>query len=102
MIRPSRIAILADIHGNLDALDAVLADAATQEPDSYVFAGDLVMNGPRPAETLDRIVGLQSPAVIGNTDEEVLANDDPVGQWTAERIGDHGCAYLRALPLAQR
>ena len=102
MICASRIAILADIHGNVDALDAVLADAATQGPDGYVFAGDLVMNGPRPAETLDRMSELNAPAVIGNTDQEVLAGSDPVGRWTAERIGEHGCAYLRSLPLAQR
>jgi protein phosphatase len=86
----------------LDALDAVLADAATQGLDGYVFAGDLVMNGPRPAETLDRIIDLHASGVIGNTDEEVLADRDPVGQWTAERIGADGCAFLRSLPLAQR
>jgi diadenosine tetraphosphatase ApaH/serine/threonine PP2A family protein phosphatase len=102
MLGLSRIAILADIHGNFDALDAVLADAATQGLDGYVFAGDLVMNGPRPAETLDRIVGLHAPGVIGNTDQEVLAARDPAGQWTAERIGADGCADLRSLPLEQR
>jgi predicted phosphodiesterase len=102
MIRASRIAILADIHGNLDALDVVLADAATQGLDGYVFAGDLVMNGPRPAETLDRIIELHAPGVIGNTDQEVLTGNDPVGQWTAKHIGERGCTHLRSLPLAQR
>ncbi len=48
------VAILADIHGNLAALDAVLADLATRLYDSMVIAGDLVMNGPQPAETLAR------------------------------------------------
>jgi len=46
-----RIAVIADIHGNQIAFEAVLADLAQQQPvDKLVIAGDLCLNGPRPAK----------------------------------------------------
>ena len=50
------IAIVADIHGNVAALDAALADIATQRPDAILVLGDLLLNGPRPAEVMERIM----------------------------------------------
>ena len=98
------VAILADIHGNLAALDAVLADLATRLYDSMVIAGDLVMNGPQPAETLARVRELNVPTIFGNTDREVVEADadNPIGWWTREQIGDTGTAYLDTLPFSHR
>ena len=96
------VAILADIHGNVAALDAVLADLQRHAPDAIVLAGDLVMNGPRPAETMNRIHALQLPSVLGNTDVEVLRADDPVGLWTQQHLTQRDLAYLQSLPLIQR
>ena len=51
------VAVLCDIHGNLPALDAVLAELAADPPDAVVIGGDVVA-GPFPAEVLERLDGL--------------------------------------------
>jgi putative phosphoesterase len=65
----ARIAVVSDIHGSLTALEAVAQDIVRQRPDVAVHGGDLVLNGPRPAEVVDRIRELGWPGVVGNTDE---------------------------------
>jgi protein phosphatase len=98
------IAILADIHGNLAALDAVLADLATQPHDGVVLAGDLLANGPWPSETLARIQTLGAMVIYGNMDEAIVqaTPDDSVVWWAHQQIGPDGVAYLAGLPFAQR
>ncbi len=64
-----RLAIVSDIHGNLTALEAVIADLKTASPDLVVHGGDLAASGNRPAEVVDRIRELGWPGVVGNTDE---------------------------------
>lgn len=97
-----RVAVLADIHGNLEALMAVLDDLNRQPHDRVVFAGDLVMNGPRPAETVDCIMSLKAPGVIGNTDRDVILAEDLVAAWTSRQMGPERVISLRSLPLSQR
>jgi predicted phosphodiesterase len=72
-----RVAVLADVHGNLPALDAVLADVAAVGVDAIVLNGDLA-TGPMPAETLDRLAALGDGAVWvrGNADRELAAAYD--------------------------
>jgi len=96
------IALLADIHGNLAALEAVLAEPAVQACDHVVCLGDALLNGPRPAECLARLMELRLPAVIGNTDLEVLAGVDPVAAWARARLSPAGLLYLAQLPLTLR
>ncbi len=88
-----RVAVLADIHGNLPALDAVLAEVERERPDAIVVAGD-VLPGPLPRETLDRLATL-SPRprfVMGNGDREVLEAFDgapeapETDRWAAARL----------------
>ena len=69
-----RIAALYDIHGNLPALNAVLADVARHGADRIVIGGDVVP-GPMPHETLARLRSLESPVefIIGNGELDVLA-----------------------------
>ncbi|MGZ8634425.1 MAG: metallophosphoesterase family protein [Solirubrobacteraceae bacterium] len=69
----SVVAALYDVHGNLPALEAVLADAAFARADTVVVGGD-VASGPMPAEALDRLVALELPVrwVRGNADREVV------------------------------
>jgi len=71
------VAALCDIHGNLPALDAVLADPAFARADVVVIGGD-VAAGPLPAEVLDRLAQLELPIrwVRGNADREVVASFD--------------------------
>jgi len=52
-----RDAVLFDVHGNLTALDAVLAEARAEGFDRLLFGGDLVLFGPEPAACVDRLRG---------------------------------------------
>ncbi len=109
-----RLAIMSDIHGNLPALEAVLADIAGRGPfDALGVAGDLCEWGPRPREALARVQGLGCPVVQGNTDRNVTitaearlralgksANSIKGLDWTRARLGATGTAYLADLPFA--
>jgi Calcineurin-like phosphoesterase len=81
-------AALADIHGNLPALEAVLADPRCAAADSVVVLGDVV-TGTFPAETFDRVTALDKPTrfLRGNADR--LALDDPAAWygWVRDRLG---------------
>jgi putative phosphoesterase len=90
-----RVAALYDVHANLPALEAVLADVSAAGVDTIVFGGDLVA-GPHPVETLARLRAIGSPPVRlvrGNGDREALApreGDDPpavMSRFVAGRIG---------------
>src|SRR4051795_11878549 len=72
-----RIAVVCDIHGNLPALDAVLAEIELHDVDGIVVGGDVVP-GPFMAETVDRLRGLGDRArfVMGNGDREVVERFD--------------------------
>lgn len=73
-----RIALISDIHGNAVALDAVLADAGSQDVDAYWFLGDHVAIGPEPGAVLDRLARLDHASFIrGNTDRYVLTGEAP-------------------------
>lgn len=67
-----RIGLISDIHGNLEALEAVLADAARCALDTTVCLGDIVGYGPDPGPCLDRVASACDAIVIGNHDEAVL------------------------------
>lgn len=64
-----RLAIISDFHGNLTALDAVLADLRQQKPDLVFHGGDLAFGGCNPAEVIDLIAKEDWAGVVGNTDE---------------------------------
>lgn len=64
-----RIAIVSDVHGNLRAFEAVLADLRQVAPDLVVHGGDLAYDGAHPAEIIDQIRALGWAGVRGNTDE---------------------------------
>ena len=73
----SRVAAIYDIHGNLPALEAVLAELESLKPDLIVVGGDVIA-GPMPAEVMDRLVTLGERIcfVRGNADREVVAAYD--------------------------
>ncbi len=98
-----KLAIVSDVHGNLVALEAVLADLDRLRPDLVVHGGDLAFNGPRPAECVDRIRELGWPGVIGNMDRALESHSQhPRVGWAAERIGAERSAWLQALPMEWR
>lgn len=83
-----RIAAIYDIHGNLPALDATLAEIAREGPDLIVVGGD-VAAGPLPRQTIERLMALPLPAhfVRGNADREMVAAFD--GQPPDPRLPQH-------------
>ncbi len=98
-------AILSDIHGNLEALEAVLADMASQSVTSIYCLGDVVGYGPNPRECIDRVMAFDL-CVLGNHDQGALF--DPEGFstgaeraifWTREQLeiaaGDTASARQR-------
>src|SRR4029450_11979147 len=66
------LAVLYDIHGNLIALDEVLADADTAGVDAFVLGGDFGAWSPWPLETLERLRGLTDPPWIRGNGERWL------------------------------
>ena len=64
-----RTAIVSDIHGNLTAFEAVLADLRHTSPDLVLHSGDLADGGSSPVKIIDRIRDLGWRGVVGNTDE---------------------------------
>jgi putative phosphoesterase len=107
-----RIAIVSDVHGNLTALDAVLADLDEVRPDAVVHGGDLALGGPDPTGVVDRVRELGWPGVLGNTDV-VLAGDDripaqglgfigPPAARTRELLGAERVAWLTGQPMEWR
>ena len=113
-----RIAVVSDIHGNLAAFEAVLADLRETSPDLILHGGDLADGGSSPAEVVDRVRNLGWPGVLGNTDEihsrpgslEEFASTSQapapmwdavrkMAAWTRERLGEDRIGWLRGLPL---
>jgi len=102
-----RVALIADIHGNLPALEAVLAEIAAETVDRIVCLGDLASFGPQPREVIARLRALGCPVVMGNADADVLdppALDGMEGvrklfgemdQWTHDLLSEVEIAYLR-------
>lgn len=110
-----RVALLSDIHGNLTALEAVLADMRSQGPfDQVVVAGDLVWAGPWPAEVVDAVQALNAAIIQGNTDAffRRVSGDAPSGkredrfvahlEWMQQKLGPERAAYLAELPFSYR
>lgn len=109
-----RIALFSDIHGNLPALDAVLADIAASSTDEVYCLGDLVGYGPDPAGVIERIRSAGIPTIMGNYDEGVgnrrgecgcyyatdQARSDGAASYafTDAALGDADRAWLAALP----
>lgn len=107
-----RVAILGCIHGNLPALEAVLADAQAAGADRIVCAGDVVGWGPQPHETLALLRTRGIPVIRGHDDRRVvdLALDHPddldetdaprMVRWTLERLDPEDVRSLSASPLS--
>ena len=101
-----RIAVLSDIHGNLPALEAVLA--ALKPYDAVWELGDICGYGPQPDEVVARLAAEGAIGVRGNHDSAAIGlldtdafNDDArtAVEWTADRIAPRTRDWLSALPL---
>jgi putative phosphoesterase len=101
------IALVADIHGNLAAFDAVLDALQAEQPDQIVCLGDVAATGPQPSEVLHRLRELGCPVVMGNADAELLDVAPPgtetdevsrriadISRWCAAQLDDADRVYL--------
>jgi putative phosphoesterase len=111
-----KIAVVSDIHGNVLALEAVLADLERQGgADHIVVAGDIVAYGPTPNEVFAILEGLPNARfLLGNTDRYLLEKTYPATgsdewkdklllsfRWTAEHMEARALHFLETLPLSQ-
>lgn len=110
----SPIAILSDIHGNLEALEAVLADIAGQQITDIVCLGDVVGYGPNPLECIDRMMSCRC-CLMGDCEEEALLStgesgalevrNEPqldVSEDTSRGHAARRLSFLQSLPREQR
>jgi predicted phosphodiesterase len=106
-----RIALFGDIHANLEALEAVLADAASQGATDYVCMGDIVGYNADPAACLEKIRSMNCPTIKGNHDEDTagthsLDSMNPVAaaalHWTRLQLEDEQRSWLRHLRMVRQ
>ncbi|MDQ3170558.1 MAG: metallophosphatase family protein [Acidobacteriota bacterium] len=102
-----RVLILSDLHANLQATDAVLADARRDGWDRALVLGDLVGYGADPIAVIDTVRALGALVIRGNHDKVAAGIDDAstfnvvakqAAEWTAATLDADRAAYLRALP----
>ena len=117
----TRIVILSDVHGNAVALEAVRKALRAEKPDHVAVAGDLALNGPDPAGTVDLLREMEADGAVivaGNTDIAVadfdyaaafpwMADGVPeafqaAAEWAHDALGDERVSWLRRLPAERR
>ena len=103
-----RLGVIADVHGNLHALERVLDLLQDERIDTYVCAGDLVGYGPHPNECIERVVDMGVVCVAGNHDLIAAGRlpADGIGtlarrtlEWTVTELREANLRVLRDLPL---
>ena len=104
-----KLAIISDIHGNLLALQSVLADIARQGVDQTVNLGDILSGPLQVAETADLLMTRDFPTIRGNHERQLLAlmgtpaaPIDPLDSdgYAATQVSPAHVAWLRALPVS--
>ena len=105
-----KYAVISDVHGNLPALEAVLADAARQGAGRYLFAGDYGISGPWPDGCVTAIRAVRDSTVIRGNEEKNLENligQDPtawtdgqmqISYWTFRNMRKENLDYVLSLP----
>ena len=97
-----RLAVLSDIHGNLPALEAVIADARTRGADAFVNLGDIVSGPLWPRETVMLLMALDWPTLAGNQERQLLHGDTATmgasDRFARERLSEAQLGWLASLP----
>lgn len=109
------VAIFADVHANLPALEAIIADAKSRGCTTFLYAGDVIGFGPFPEETLTCLDTIDASGVLGNAEEAILAvgrsRSCPEGmdnkrcashRKTWKKLSDAGRAAVLAMPAEIR
>ncbi len=106
-----RFAVFGDIHANLEALEAVLADAEAHECTHYVCLGDVVGYNANPHECVEIVRQMECPVVKGNHDEQAsietgLENFNPLAEeainWTRDNLTEEDKKWLRELRMVRQ
>jgi diadenosine tetraphosphatase ApaH/serine/threonine PP2A family protein phosphatase len=106
-----RFAILSDLHANLEATEAVLADAREHDCTHFICLGDVVGYNANPHECLEIVQKMECPVVKGNHDEQATLTESSRGfnalaeaaiNWTRAHLTNEDKEWLRALPLTQQ
>jgi len=93
-----RLAVFADVHGDVRALEAVLRDAALRGAEGAVHLGDLVGDGEGSEAVVERIRRAEIPGVVGDWDLRVCAESGAPGHCSLGELGEENRAFLRDLP----
>lgn len=94
-----QIAIISDIHGNLTALETVLADIEQRRIDTIFNLGDLAGKGPRGDLVIDRCRQMEMKTVLGNWDVFLSQSTErSIVQWHQAQLGEERLSYLAGLP----
>ncbi len=106
-----KFAIFGDIHANLEALEAVLTDAAAQDCTHFTCLGDIVGYNANPRECLQVVQQLDCPVVKGNHDEEASMDTEIIGlnplaqralEWTREALSGGDKQWLQDLRFVRQ
>jgi putative phosphoesterase len=101
-----RVAVFSDVHGNLRALEAVLAEIEARGPfDHVINGGDLAYGGPHPREVMDLLMQREYPTVLGNTDVWIAGMKQGGGSvvsWARRQLEPRHEEYIRGFPTSHR
>jgi predicted phosphodiesterase len=106
-----RFAVFSDIHSNLEALEAVLADARERECTQFVCLGDVVGYNANPHECVERVRAMDCPIVKGNHDEQASLIEssrdfnelaEHAIEWTRNNLTEEDKEWLRGLRLQRQ
>ncbi len=104
-----RIAIVSDIHANLQAWNAVWLDLKSLKADRILCLGDMIGYGPNPAEVLEALHASADEMILGNHEAALCGYLDPVHfnpmaqaclEWTRSALSPAAVSWLRDLPLS--
>jgi predicted phosphodiesterase len=106
-----RFAILSDIHSNLEAFEAVLADARARDCTQFVCLGDVVGYNANPHECVERVREMDCPIVKGNHDEQASLTEssrdfnelaEHAIEWTRDNLTEEDKEWLRGMRLQRQ
>lgn len=106
-----RYALIGDVHGNLEALEAVLASISDEEADQVICLGDIVGYGANPVECIRLVREKCAKTIAGNHDHAAIGLTDidyfnPFAKqavlWTSEKLSEDEINYLAGLKLVER
>ena len=106
-----RLALISDIHANLEALEATVESLRKSGVEQFICLGDIVGYGPNPNECVDLIRSLECPTVMGNHDYVAVGKGDisyfnvsakSAILWTREQLSKENLEFLSSLPFTHK